>query len=230
MTVHFFREVEKLKSMILELSGRVERQLAEAVESVERRDAAQAARVLDLDHGIDRTEVAVEEECLKILALHQPVAHDLRFIVAVLKINSDVERIGDLAVNIAERAIFLADQPAVRAALDFQSMEAKAGGMLRDSLDALLRRDVRTAVRVRESDDEVDEMNRRIAALVKEQLRQLPEQVEPLIHMLAIARHLERIADHATNIAEDVIYMLKGEIVRHRYERYDAEGTEPAGG
>lgn len=230
MTVHFIKEVNILKEMILELSGRVERQLDDAVLSLTTRNVKLASDVLEEDHAIDHSEVDVEEECLKILALHQPVAHDLRFIIAVLKINNDLERIGDLAVNIAERAIFLADRGVPGADLDFRHMAEKATTMLRESLNALLRQDLQLARHVRESDDEVDQLNRDMYEQVKGHIRREPEHLDALIHLLTISRQLERVADHATNIAEDVIYMIKGEIVRHRFEQYAEREAERADG
>lgn len=230
MTIHFNKEVELLKEMILLLSGRVEAQLDRAVDSIMTRNVKMANEVLEEDHAIDLAEVDVEEACLKILALYQPVAHDLRFIIAVLKINNDLERIGDLAVNIAERAIFLSDKPIPGTAFDFPYMARKATAMLRGSLDALLKQDLKMAIHVRESDDEVDQLNRDMYEQIKDSIRREPRHLDALIHLLSISRHLERVADHATNIAEDVIYMIKGEIVRHRFERYtDYEGEDPNG-
>ena len=163
--------------------------------------------------------VRIEEDCLKTLALHQPVAIDLRFIIAVLKINSDLERVGDLAVNVAERAAFLATQSSVDIVFNFQAMAEKAQGMLGKSLDSLVNLNVGRAREVLCSDDEIDAMNRRTYGIVQEAIHAHPNQTESFIHMLSAARHLERIADHATNIAEDVIYMIEGMIVRHRHSR-----------
>jgi phosphate transport system protein len=165
-------------------------------------------------------EVQVEESCLKILALYQPVATDLRFIIAVLKINNDLERVGDLAVNIAERAAFLATQPPLEMSFDFQKMAAKAQEMLKRSLDALVGFNAEMAEEVCLSDDEIDAMNRQVYFMVEEAIHTHPDQTESLIHTLSVSRHLERIADHATNIAEDVIYMIDGSIVRHKTEDY----------
>lgn len=230
MTIHFIKEVDYLKDMILRLSGQVEALLEMAVQSVMSRDAAMATKVLDTDREIDLAEIDVEEECLKILALYQPVAHDLRFIIAVLKINNDLERIGDLAVNIAERAIFLAGQTMPSTDFDFPHMADMAKTMLRESLDALLKQNVRLAIHVRESDDEVDQLNRDMYEQIKESIRREPQHLDALIHLLSISRHLERVADHATNIAEDVIYMIKGEIVRHRFQRYEEHEGEDLNG
>jgi phosphate transport system protein len=165
-------------------------------------------------------EVQIEENCLKTLALHQPVAIDLRFIIAVLKINSDLERVGDLAVNVAERAAFLATQPPVDISFDFQAMARKAQEMLKRSLDSLVNLSAAQAREVLLGDDEIDVMNRRMYLIVQDAIRTHPDQTESLIHMLSASRHLERIADHATNVAEDVIYMIEGVIVRHKAEEY----------
>jgi phosphate transport system protein len=161
-------------------------------------------------------EVEIEEECLKILALHQPVAVDLRFIAAVIKINNDLERIADETVNIARGVRYLSkDRQAFPFAFDFSVMVDKTQTMLKKSLDALVNLDTDIAVKVCLLDDEVDEMNAEVHRLVKEAIKENPEHGEHLINLLLISRHLERIADHATNIAEEVIYLIEGEIVRH---------------
>jgi len=220
MTIHLQREIERLKKDILRLSAVVEEGFQRAVKSLEERDGYTAQLVMESDFEIDKMEVEIEEECLKILALYQPVAVDLRFIVAVLKINNDLERIGDLAVNIAERAAFLATQERINIPFDFSGMAQKAKSMLKRSLDALMKMDALLAREVCASDDEVDDMNREMYLQVQDGIRNQPEHLESLTHVLSASRHLERIADHATNIAEDVIYMIKGEIVRHRAEDY----------
>lgn len=214
------REIEKLKKHMLTLGTVVEESVRRSVIAIEKRDAKLAERVIEDDLEIDRMEVDLEEEGLKILALHQPVAIDLRYIVAVLKIDNDLERIGDLAVNIAERAAFLATQPPIDIPFDFPTMVEKAQAMLRKSLDALVDMDEELAYEVCAADDEVDAINREMYRLVEEGIRSHPERVQCLIHLLSASRHLERIADHATNIAEDVIYMIEGEVVRHKAEEY----------
>jgi phosphate transport system protein len=220
MPVHLQREIENLKKKILSLGAKVETAVREATLSLETGDASLAQKIIDNDFVIDQTEVEVEEDCLKILALHQPVAIDLRFIVAVLKINNDLERIGDLAVNIAERAVFLATQPKVSVTLDFSGMAHNAQLMLKKSLDALVNLSVEIATEVCNFDDRIDAMNRKMYIDVQEAIRSYPQQLCSLIHLLSVSRHLERIADHATNIAEDVIYMIEGKIVRHKTEDY----------
>lgn len=220
MPLHLQREIENLKKKILNLGARVEKAVREATLCIERRDGDLAQKIIDNDIEIDHKEVEVEEDCLKILALHQPVAIDLRFLVAALKINNDLERIGDLAVNIAERAVFLAGQPLVAVSLDFTGMARKAQVMVENSLDALINFSVEEAYEVCAYDDEIDAMNRQMYLTVQEGIRARPDQVESLIHLLSASRHLERIADHATNIAEDVIYMIEGQVIRHKAEEY----------
>ncbi len=220
MPKHLQREIENLKKKLLALSAKVETSVKDATLSIEKRDAELAQKIMDDDVNIDNTEVEIEEDCLKILALHQPVAIDLRFIVAVLKINNDLERIGDLAVNVAERTVFLATQPKPDISFDFVGMARAAQSMLTKSLDALVNLSIELAHEVCASDDAIDAMNREMYIKVQQAIRAHPEQMESLIHMLSASRHLERIADHATNIAEDVIYMVKGEIVRHKTENY----------
>ena len=220
MILHLHREIEGLKKDILNLGAMVELSVERAIDAIERRDEATARAVIDNDDKIDDKEVDIEECCLKILALHQPVATDLRFIVAVLKINSDLERIADLAVNIAERAAFLATQPQPDVSFDFPRMAGVVQTMLRSSIDALVNANTDLAYQVWASDDEVDAMNREMYIKTQQAIVKHPDQAESIIHLLSASRHLERIADGATNIAEDVIYMIKGEIVRHRVEQY----------
>jgi phosphate transport system protein len=220
MAKHLQREIENLKKEILTVGAMAEQSVREAILAVQQRSEALARSVIEKDIKIDRIEVEVEESCLKTLALHQPVAIDLRFIIAVLKINNDLERVGDLAVNIAERALFLATQPQIDVQFDFTAMAAKTQEMLKNSLDALVNLDARLAREVCACDDEIDAMNKQMFLVVQDAINTYPDQVESLIHLLSASRHLERIADHATNIAEDVIYMIEGEIVRHGIEQY----------
>jgi len=222
MPVHLQREIENLKKDILTLGAMTEHSVREATRAIENRDETLARGVIAKDINLDQMEVEVEESCLKILALYQPVAIDLRFIIAVLKINNDLERVGDLAVNIAERALFLTTEPEVDVQFDFATMAVKTQDMLKKSLDALVNFNARLAHQVCTLDDEIDAMNRQMYLIVQDAMSTYPNQVEPLLHLLSASRHLERIADHATNVAEDVIYMIEGEIIRHRAEEYRA--------
>ncbi len=221
MAHHLVREVDRLKRSILALSAITEESLEKAILSLRASDRMLAEAVTVADYQIDMREVEIEEECLKILALHQPVASDLRFIVACLKINNELERIGDATVNIAERVIYLSNAPLPDVDLDFQSMADAARSMLSRSLDALVNRDVKLAYEVIHADDEVDALNRKMYYQIQDEIRKDLTHLEALIHYLGVSRHLERIADHATNIAEDVIYMTDGDIVRHRVEDYE---------
>ncbi len=223
MTRHLQREIEKIKKKILSLGAMVEERLHQSVRAIAERNSEIALQVRESDWEIDQMEVEIEEECLKILALHQPVAVDLRFLIAVLKINSDLERIGDLAVGMAKQAVFLAGRPQVNIPFDFPRMADIALDMVKRSIDSLVEMNPEIATDVCASDDEIDALHRDMYREVEAGIKANPENTETLIHMLAVSRHLERIADHATNIAEDVVYMVEGVITRHRMEEYVPE-------
>ncbi len=218
MAKHLQRQIEQLKQRILYFGSIVERAIDKAISALVNRDDAIARRVIAEDEDIDHMEVDVEEECLKILALYQPVASDLRFVVAVLKINNDLERMGDLAKNIAKRAAFLACTERVDVQIDFGPMASTAREMVKLSLDALVHSDTDMAHRVRQDDDLLDQMRRAAHEEIRQAIRRRPEQAEALLKLHSIAKHFERLGDMATNIAEDVIYMVDGDIVRHRDE------------
>ena len=216
MSLHFERELERLKQQVVALGGLVEESVLKAVQAVSDNSETLASEVITLDHRIDEAEVEVEEACLKIMALYQPVAIDLRFIVAVLKINNDLERIGDLSVNIAKRvALINKDQADFLMPQEIRRMAEASRDMLRSCLDGLIRQDKKLALDVLAADDEVDALNKHIYDVVKENLKVGGAHVSSEIHVLTIARKLERMADHATNIAEDILYMIDGTIVRH---------------
>jgi phosphate transport system protein len=219
MPVHLQKEIDKLKKQIVLLAGGVEKRVADAVKSIDQRDSQLAQVIKDTDQVIDQTEVEVEEECLKILALYQPVAMDLRFIVAVLKINSDLERIGDEAVNIAGRSLNINAYPKIEINFDLKTLTRNVMAMLKHSLDALVNMDAAMAHAVIDSDDEIDDTVQKLFQQVKNEIRRQPEKIDYIIEFMRINRHLERIADHATNIAEDIVYMIEGKIVRHNYEK-----------
>lgn len=214
------REIEKLKKSILTLGALVEERVHMAVQAISDRDEKLARQVIDGDIQIDEMEVDLEEECLKLLALHQPVAIDLRFIIAVLKINNDLERIGDLAVNIGERAMFVSTRERIDIPFDFPTMSKIVKTMLKKSLDSLVNMDPSLAKDVCKMDDDVDTINRQMYDQVREGICKHPDRLELLTHLLNTSRHLERIGDLATNISEDVIYMIEGKIVRHKTEDY----------
>lgn len=215
MSQHLAKAVEKLKKMLLTLSGIIEENLSEAIKAVLARDTIKAKQIHDYDDQVDQMEVDIEEECLKILALHQPVAVDLRFIIAVLKINNDLERIGDLSVNLAKIAGYILETPGCDIPFDYISMGDKVRAMLRKSLNSLVNMDAEMAREVCASDEEIDKINRSVYKLVSELMKKHPEKYDCLINAISISRYLERIADQTTNIAEDVVYMVEGKIVRH---------------
>lgn len=223
MPVHLQKELERLKKRILSLGAMVEERVRMAARALERRDPVTAEQIIATDYEIDEREVEVEEECLKILALHQPVAVDLRFLTAVVKINKDLERIGDEAVNIADCVAVISAKAPLDPPLDFGPMVEKSQTMFKKSLDALVNLDLDEAFLVLTLDDEVDQIYRSIYHQVKDLIRKTPDRVEYLINLLLISRYLERIADHATNIAEEVVYMIEGEIIRHgKWDQPDA--------
>ena len=209
------KELEEIKKRILALGAMVEERIRMAIKAIEDWDAALAEEILKRDYEIDELEIEVEEECLKILALHQPVAVDLRFIIAAIKINNDLERIGDEAVNIGNRVQSIARRPRLQLSFDHTAMAEKAASMLRMSLDALVNLDIDLAFKVLTMDDEVDHMQRETYDRIKEFMKHEPEASGYLINLYTMSRHLERVADHSTNIAEEVIHLIEGEIVRH---------------
>jgi phosphate transport system protein len=216
MSIHLQREIEKLKKHILSLCAVVEDQVHVAIKAFLQRDETMALQVERRDTEVDQREVEVEEECLKMLTLYQPVAADLRLIVAVLKINNDLEQIGDLAVNIARKAAAIAVEAPLDIPFDIAGMWNKVQAMLHDSLDAMVNTNAQLAEGVYARDDEVDGMKHVIRMKIEEVARRQPELMRRLLIFLAVSRNLERIADYSVNIAEDVIYMVKGVIIRHR--------------
>jgi phosphate transport system protein len=222
MPKHLERDLEELHRDTLGLAGAVEEAIGKAIHALQERDAGLARQVIAGDDPIDWQENRIEEECLKMLALHQPVASDLRRIAAVFKINTDLERMADLAVDIAGRALQLAELPPVPVPEKLQRMTDLTIAMVRRSLDAFVKQDTCEARAVCRLDDEVDRYNAEIIQELIQLMRSSPDMVEGALSLFSATRHLERIADHATNIAEDVIYLVEGEIVRHRPEALQA--------
>ena len=218
MSIHLQKDLEHLEKELLILSSMVEDATNKAILAFVDRRLELARQVMREDDRINHREVLIEEECLKMLALHQPVAADLRFIVAVLKVNNDLERMGDLAVNIAERAAYLATQEPLQVSLDFPKMAEGVRNMVRESLDALSNMNPRLARHVLTMDDEIDEANRGMFDILQELMQRDPSTIVRAVHLLSASRHLERIADLATNIAQDVVYMSEGRLIRHLTE------------
>lgn len=216
MSIHLIRDLETLHRDILSMCANVEEIIHLAVAGLFRYQRDLSSQLVERDKQIDRWDVKIEEDCLKILALHQPVAIDLRRITTVMKISAELERVADLGVNIAERAEGMASSSHLRVSPKMQEMATAALEMLHESIDAYVELDSRLAQKVCVEDSHVDVLNREIIQEVMQQLRENPLDVEPLMHLFSASRHIERVADHATNIAEDVVYLVEGEIIRHK--------------
>ena len=215
MAKHLFRDLELLKKELLNLGSMVEDATAKAILALVDRRTELAEEVKQADTEIDAREVRLEEDCLKVLAVHQPVAADLRFTIAVLKVNNDLERVGDLAGNIASRAAALARLPAIPVPEEITQMAEMVQKMLRDSLNAVVAPDTDLARQVLTEDGDVDDLHKEIFVLLEGRMKETPETLESQVHLLSVSRYLERIADLATNIAEDVVFMVEGDVVRH---------------
>jgi len=209
------RLLHDLKQQLLFLSSTVEEAVAKVVTALVTRDTKLAREVIAADTDIDNLEIAVESECLKLLALQQPVAGDLRFIVATLKINNDLERMGDLAKKIGKNVVFLNGVAPPSVQVDFREIAEIARSMVKRSMDAFVNGDAELARGVMADDDRVDELKDRLYAELRDGIRRTPEQLEALMKLYSVARNLERLGDMATHIAEEVIYMVEGDIVRH---------------
>ena len=216
MSKRWIKETDRLKEKIVGLGEDVQLRLTQALDSVFRLDKSLAQQIIETDDEIDDKEVELEEDCLKILALHQPVAVDLRFVVAVLKINNDLERIADLAKNIAERALSLSEISLEEEFPEIREMSVITKRMLHSGLNSLINMDLKQAKEVLIEDDEVDERHRNMYPKIEAKINKRPELANEFLQILSLSRYLERIADLTSNIAEDVIYLIDGEIVRHQ--------------
>jgi phosphate transport system protein len=212
---HFEEDLGQLKTRLLEMGGLAEDRLRVAVRGLVDRDVSQLDKVLTGDGAINQLHIEVDDRCFKLLALQQPMAADLRAIVAAVKINTDLERVGDLAVNIAEAARRYILHPPVKKLIDIPRMASIAQAMLRDALDAFVRRDMALARHVLSEDDRLDTLKTQIFRELLTYMLQDPSTIEPALDLILISRHLERIGDHATNIAEDVIFIVSARDVRH---------------
>jgi phosphate transport system protein len=212
---HFQQELEQLKTRLLEMGGLAEERVRLATQALVNRDPAAIDQVLTGDEPLNKLHIEIDGRCFTLLALYQPMAADLRSIVAAVKINTDLERVGDLAVNIAEAARRYALHPPVKKLIDIPAMGAIAQAMLRDALDAFVRRDVALAQHVLDEDDRLDALKTQIFRELLTYMLQDPSTIEPALDLILVSRHLERIGDHATNIAEDVIFIVSARDVRH---------------
>jgi phosphate transport system protein len=212
---HFQEELEQLKNRLLEMGGLAEEEVRLAVKGLVERDHDLIDQVLTGDQPVNALHIEIDKRCFTLLALHQPMAADLRTIVAAVKINTDLERVGDLAVNIAEAARRYASHAPIKKLIDIPEMATVAQAMLRDALDAFVRRDVELAQRVLNEDDKLDALKTQIFRELLTYMLQDPSTIEPALDLILVSRHLERIGDHATNIAEDVIFIVSARDVRH---------------
>ena len=225
MTKHFYRDMENLHRDILALSALVEEMIENAAKALRERNAELANEVIVTDAQVDDREVHIEEFCLKMLALHQPVAVELRRIATVMKVNNDLERIADLAVNLAERAIALAAHPQFSPPAELDQLISVSTQMVHDALDSFVNLDSDAARQVCLRDRKADEQCTEIINGLCDTMKANPQSVDPAVLCFSAARHMERIADHATNIAEDVIYLVEGDIIRHNFANDKSRAT-----
>ncbi len=218
MERHFDEELKGLKGKLLQMASLAEESIARSVKALVERDKKLAEEVLSSDEAINLLEIEIDEVCLRLLALRQPIATDLRFITSALKIITDLERIGDLSVNIGERALDLMEQPLLKPLIDIPRMAQLAQKMVKDSLDAFVNRDAELARDVCRRDDEVDQLNDQIFRELLTYMIQDPKAITRSVDLILVGRHLERIADHATNIGEDVVYLVKGKTIKHHID------------
>ncbi len=212
---HFEGELQELRHQLLEMGGLVEQQIADAMRALVERDDAFARQVIERDRTVNRMEVQIDEICLRLLALHQPAARDLRLITTALKITTDLERVGDMAENICERVIELSREPQLKPLIDLPRMGSIAQRMLRQSLDAFVREDTELALQVCEQDDEVDRLAAQLLRELLTFMMEDPHTISRALRLTFVSKYLERIADHATNISEMVVFMVKGKSIRH---------------
>ena len=215
MSRHFHEELEALKQTLLAMGGLVEDQIRHVMQALVDRDDALASEVIERDRQVNAYDVEVDAQCVELLALHQPAAGDLRFITTAMKIVTDLERIGDQAVNIGQRVIELNREPQLKPYIDLPRMAERAQAMVKESLDAFVARDTELARRVRAEDDEVDALKEQIFRELLTFMMEDPRSIPRAIRLILISRCMERVADHATNIAEMVIYLVEGKMVRH---------------
>jgi phosphate transport system protein len=215
MKRHFHEELEALKQTLLAMGALVEDQIGRAMQALIERDDRLAREVIERDREVNTYDVQIDETCVELLALHQPAAGDLRFITTAMKIVTDLERIGDQAVNIAQRALELSPEPPLKPYIDLPRMAARAQGMVKDSLDAFVARDAGLARAVCARDSEVDALKEQVFRELLTYMMADPTTIPRAIRLILISRFLERVADHATNIAEMVVYLVEGRMVRH---------------
>jgi len=219
MERHFDEELKDLHKDLLKMGVMVQEAIFKSIEALKNRDKAQAKDVIASDDKIDQMELTIDEKCIDLIARHQPMAGDLRFLATSMKINADLERIADLSVDIAQRVLELVDKPILKPLIDIPKLSTIAQNMIRDAIDSFVKKDVELAKKVVLSDPEADKLRNAVQdELVNDYMSKDPKTADRAVALLLIARHLERICDHTTNIAEDVIYMVEGKVVKHHPE------------
>lgn len=219
MQRHLDEELKDLHKDILKMGALAQEEIFKSIEALKNRDKAQAQDAIGADTKIDELELAIDEKCIDLIARYQPVASDLRFITTGIKLNMELERIADLAVDIAQRAMELADKPLLKPLIDIPKLSVVAQDMVRDAIDSFIKKDVKLARKVLESDAKADKLRNAISdELVNDYMAKDPSTASRAVPLLLISRHLERICDHTTNIAEDVVYMVEGKVVKHHHQ------------
>ncbi|MFA9407288.1 MAG: phosphate signaling complex protein PhoU [Candidatus Dadabacteria bacterium] len=219
--IRLTEETSKLKKMLFEMASSVEEMIAKSIKALEENNMILAEDVIKSDEKVNEMEIEIDNQCIRILALHHPEAEDLRTVTMIMKINNDLERIGDHAVNIAEMALYLADKPPVKPLIDIPKMAEKAIEMLQESLDSFVNKDAELAVEVCKKDDEVDALEPQIVRELVTYMISDPQTIDRALTLILIARGLERVADLATNIAEDAYYMASGKILKHHHTKME---------
>jgi phosphate transport system protein len=219
MERHFDEELKDLHKDLLKMAVMVQEAIYKSIEALKSRDKTQAQEVIASDSKIDQMELTIDEKCIDLIARHQPMAGDLRFLTTSMKINGDLERIADLAVDIAQRVLELVDKPLLKPLIDIPKLSTIAQSMIKNAIDSFVNRDVELAKKVALSDPEADKLRNLVQEeLINDYMARDPKTADRAVPLLLIARHLERICDHTTNIAEDVIYMVEGKVVKHHLE------------
>ena len=222
MERHFDEELKELHKDILKMGVLAQESIFKSIEALKNRDRTEAKEVVDKDDKIDELELAIDEKCIDLIARYQPLASDLRFITTGMKINSELERIADLAVDIAQRVLELVDKPLLKPLVDIPKLSTIAQNMVREAIDAFVNRDAELARKVVLSDSEADKLRNLVQEeLINDYMARDPKSADRAVPLLLIARHLERICDHTTNIAEDIIYMVKAKVVKHHPEELE---------
>lgn len=218
MDRHFDEELQKVKKDLLEMASLVEESITKSLEALKKQDIKMASEIQEIDHQIDKFEIAIEEQCIELIARHQPVGADLRFLIGVIKMNNDLERMGDHAVNIASYIAYLIEQPRIKSVSNIWSMAREVKEMLNDSVKSFMDNDATRAQKVCERDSVVDEMRDETIRILLTYMLEQPETIKSAIPLLLVAKNLERIADLSTNICEDVIYIAQARVIKHHAE------------